>query len=338
MERYLPVEPVDNVTTVAAANGHLEILQWLYDIQQERVHFRDIEICGALENKHHNVVACLRERAMPRTECMDKVLRSAVKAGNLSIAKWLCDEFASDASDMLQFAINSCHEETARWIIERFDVSGGNLKLYFLAKLGNLQLLKYLASRQMATVHEGMLLVAAANGHLDVIKWLHCEQGLVLTSDAMREAAQNGNVHVVQWLFDTDDSTCDSSVFVGAAEYGHLDVLQWLQTRWSGSCGTVAMDWAARSGHLDVVQWLHEHCDKGCSVNAVDEAATNGHLDVVKWLHKYRSEGCTTLAMDGAAGAGHLEIVKWPQRRLLDGSNERCSLQRTCCRSAMATC
>ncbi|KAF1781288.1 Ankyrin repeat-containing domain [Phytophthora cactorum] len=126
MECYLPVEPVENVVGKAAANGQFEILQWLYDQQRERVRFRDVEMCGALENKHENVVAWLRENAVPRTEYREEVLCSAVKAGNLDVVRWLCDEFGLDATGMLKFAINGCHEETARWVIDRYDVSGEN--------------------------------------------------------------------------------------------------------------------------------------------------------------------------------------------------------------------
>ncbi|KAG2982179.1 hypothetical protein PC120_g24692 [Phytophthora cactorum] len=206
MECYLPVEPVENVVIKAAANGQFEILQWLYDQQRERVRFRDVEMCGALENKHENVVAWLRENAVPRTEYREEVLCSAVKAGNLDVVRWLCDEFGLDATGMLKFAINGCHEETARWVIDRYDVSGGKLDLYFLARHGKLSFLEYLASRDMATVHDGMLLVATANGHLDVVKWLHCEQGVILTTDAMREAAQNGYLDIVEWLYETSNA------------------------------------------------------------------------------------------------------------------------------------
>ncbi|KAF1781269.1 Ankyrin repeat-containing domain [Phytophthora cactorum] len=106
----------------------------------------------------------------------------------------------------------------------------------------------------MATVHDGMLLVATANGHLDVVKWLHCEQGVILTTDAMREAAQNGYLDIVEWLYETSNGI------------------------------TAAIDKAARYGHLKVVQWLHAHCTEGCTTNAMDKAAEAGHLDVVKLL------------------------------------------------------
>ncbi|KAG6590841.1 uncharacterized protein IUM83_19097 [Phytophthora cinnamomi] len=87
MESYLPVEPLDNVTTIAAANGHLEILQWLHGQHRERVCFGGLELCGALENQHEDVVGWLREHALPRAECRDEVLRSAAHAGNLDVVK-----------------------------------------------------------------------------------------------------------------------------------------------------------------------------------------------------------------------------------------------------------
>ncbi|KAL4129672.1 hypothetical protein PRIC2_005679 [Phytophthora ramorum] len=134
VESYLPTEQVANVMEVAAANGRLETLQWLYDHHRGRVCFGDVEMCGALENKHQQVVDWLREHAVPKAERRNDVLRSAAKAGNLGVVQWLCDGLGMDASDVVKFAIGCCQWDTARWIIERFEISGLALDSYFPAR------------------------------------------------------------------------------------------------------------------------------------------------------------------------------------------------------------
>ncbi|KAE9046063.1 hypothetical protein PR001_g1815 [Phytophthora rubi] len=330
MESYLPVETVDNVTDVAAANGHLQILQWLYDHHRQRVRFGGVEMCGALEYKNERVVRWLRCHAVPRVECRNDVLRSAAKAGNLDVVQWMCEEFGLDGAAVLKVAVRCCQWETARWIIERFSSTGPLLDMYFAAHHGVLSFMKYMAARELGGFYTGTLVVAAAYGHLDVVKWLHQDRGLMLTVDVMKEAAQDGHLNVVKWLFETSSDLCDSSVLVSAAEFGRLAVLQWLQPRWSGTLGTVAMDWAARNGHLEVVKWLHTNGTDGCSAKAMDEAAVNGHLDVVQWLHEQRREGCTKRAMDGAAGAGYLEVVQWLHEHRTEGCSTIAMNQAAC--------
>lgn len=234
MESYLPAESVDNVVGEAAANGHLEILQWLYDQHRDRVCFGGLEMCGAVKNEHERVVAWLREHAVPRAECRNDVLRAGAEAGDLDVVKWLCEDRGSDGTALVKIAIRCCQWETARWIMELCGMKRIPLDTYFPARPGNLSFLKYLTARELGSFHVGTLLAAAAHGHLDVVKWLHLEQGVDLTVDAMRDAAQNGHLGVVQWLFERRCGMCDSSVLASAAKAGRLAVLQWLLPRWSG--------------------------------------------------------------------------------------------------------
>ncbi|OWZ01784.1 LOW QUALITY PROTEIN: hypothetical protein PHMEG_00026769 [Phytophthora megakarya] len=121
MEIYLPVELVDNVVEVAAAFGCLDILQWLYDHHTQRVHFGKAEMCGAIEDKHDDVVNWLWEHTVPAAEYRDKILWSAAEAGNMNILKWLCAEFNLDPIKALQPAIDGCNWKMACWINERYD-------------------------------------------------------------------------------------------------------------------------------------------------------------------------------------------------------------------------
>ncbi|KAL3662144.1 hypothetical protein V7S43_012945 [Phytophthora oleae] len=108
---------------------------------------------------------------------MHDVLRSAVKGENLDIIRWLCNEYGLHASGMLRYAIDHYQWETARWIIEKYDISRQPQNWYFPARDGKLSFLKYLASRNIGSVDRDVIPVAAANGYLDVIEWLHGHRG-----------------------------------------------------------------------------------------------------------------------------------------------------------------
>ncbi|OWZ20542.1 hypothetical protein PHMEG_0005024 [Phytophthora megakarya] len=159
---------------------------------------------------------------------------------------------------------------------------------------------------------------AATHGHLDVVRWLH-DNGLgSCTVDAMDFAAQNGHLETVKWLHANRLEGCSTAAMDGAASGGYLDIVKWLHEHRSEGCTAAAMDKAARGGHLNVIKWLHENRTEGCTVAAMDGAAAYGELDTVKWLHRNRSEGCRELAMNGAAHEGHLHVLRW----LFENRNE----------------
>ncbi|KAK1944398.1 hypothetical protein P3T76_004310 [Phytophthora citrophthora] len=178
MEKYLPEVTVDNVAEIAGTLGYLEILQWLYDHQRDRVTFEGA-LCGALKNCHEHVVSWLREHVDIRVEIREDVLRSAVEAGNLDMIRWLCNTYGLSAADMLSDAINHCQTETVRWIIEKYDISNQTVGWYSLARDGKLSFLNCLVSRNIGmpgtalatfVIEKKLLPAAAGNGHLDVVK------------------------------------------------------------------------------------------------------------------------------------------------------------------------
>ncbi|OWZ23970.1 hypothetical protein PHMEG_0001055 [Phytophthora megakarya] len=349
MEIYLPVEPVDFVVETAAAFGHLDTLQWLYDHHRERVHFGGSEMCGALEHKHEITVSWLWEHAVPAPEHRSKVLRSAAKAGNLVVIKWLCEEFGLDASCVLQATINGCHWHTALWIIERFDISGVQLDLYFPTRHGELWFLVYLNTRNMKPFKK-TIRVAAMFGQLEVVKWLYWDRvqldlyfptrhgelwlleylntrNMKPFKKTIRVAAMFGQLDVVKWLYWDRVPIVDS--MTEAAQNGHLNVVQWLFHTADDKFAAREISLepvfvrAAEYGHLDVIQWLHTRWSGVCGTVVMDVAASGGHFDVVQWLHENRTEGCSEKAMNGAAANGHFDVIKYLHEHRSEGCTTR---------------
>ncbi|KAF4046927.1 hypothetical protein GN244_ATG00654 [Phytophthora infestans] len=79
MEIYLPDEFSPKVVATAAANGHLNLLRWLYEKYRDRGYWNHTEMCGALTNGHVEVIKWLQTHAVPRPECMSKVMDAAAR-------------------------------------------------------------------------------------------------------------------------------------------------------------------------------------------------------------------------------------------------------------------
>ena len=73
-----------------------------------------------------------------------------------------------------------------------------------------------------------MVSVAARLGNLELVRWLCGEGGFAMDEDVMQWAARSGNLELVRWLRAEgcrwSYDTCDFAV-----AYGRVEVLRWLR-------------------------------------------------------------------------------------------------------------
>ncbi|KAE9347185.1 hypothetical protein PF008_g7937 [Phytophthora fragariae] len=88
VEGYLPHERLSAAVYAAAANGHVEILEWLDKFHHERVDWNGIEMCGALDYGHDEAVQWLRVHSPPSSgvsEAGDAIGGQVGKSGGCAL-------------------------------------------------------------------------------------------------------------------------------------------------------------------------------------------------------------------------------------------------------------
>ncbi|KAF1790661.1 Ankyrin repeat-containing domain [Phytophthora cactorum] len=295
VEIYLLDERLSAAVYAAAANGHVEIIEWLHKFHRERIYWNCIEMCGALDYGHDDVVQWLMKHSPPRPECLKLVMRSAAKTGNTAAVRWLYNECHAPAENALVHAQKEGHWETARWILVNCDLAVRRVQWDGAAACGALSFLKYAYSRDLGEPRSSTLLAAASN------------EGC--TKLAMDYAASYGHLEVLKWLHANRTEGCTPAAMDWAASYGHLDVVQWLHSNRSEGCTAVAMTAAAMRGHLGVVRWLHCNRTEGCLEDTLSKVVATGNIEVVKWIYENRSEVDSRSAMKEAIIHDRFEIV-----------------------------
>ena len=221
--------------------------------------------------------------------------------------------------DVMGLAAKLGDLEMVKWVHENIGDCCSAQAMDLAAAYGYFDIVKFLHHHRTEGCTIEAMNFAAMNGHFEVLKWLHENRTEGCTTIAMDYAAQNGHFEIVEFLHKNRSEGCTKDAMNWASQNGHLDIVKFLHQNRTEGCSVKAMDFAAKNGHIDVVKWLHEHRTEGCTTNAMDRSAENSHLEVVKFLHEYRSEGCTKYAMDFAAMNGHLEVVKWLHENRTEG-------------------
>ncbi|KAJ3414770.1 hypothetical protein HDV05_006109 [Chytridiales sp. JEL 0842] len=328
------------LTTLAAANGHLEILKTLSLELNCPLTADTLDLACA--NGHWDVVQYLHFQT--QTPCTTQAMNEASAMGHLGIVKFLHENRVEGCTkDAMNRASKNGHLNVIQFLHEHRSEGCTNAAIDSAASSGHLQIIKYLHTHRSegctylaldnaaagGHLHvlrylreaypnlepsQGALNDASSNGYLQTLQWLLSEFPKVDTSMCMYSAADQGQIHVLKWLDEQGSFKWRRKYdFERVPEHlaadGHLEVLKYVYKRAFEPFVGVCMNAAAKTGELEVVKWLHEGRLVGCTTKAMDAAASNGFLDVVKFLHAERKEGCTAAAMDAAASNGFLDVV-----------------------------
>jgi hypothetical protein len=185
-----------------------------------------------------------------------RLVRLAVKHGQLEILKWLAANGWSLDKCLCAKAAKGGHLEAIQWLCANgcpWDAKtcasaaeGRHLELLQWARVNGCPWDKYTC------------LYAAVDGHLEVLQWARAN-GCPWDSETCAWAAMGRQLEVLQWAR-ANGCPWDSETFREAAENGDFEQLEWLRAN-----GCPWDQWmcesAAIHGNHEVLQWLREH---GC--------------------------------------------------------------------------
>ncbi|KAF0717458.1 Aste57867_2273 [Aphanomyces stellatus] len=282
-----------HLTNLAAASGHLEMVELLYQWFGWRCNAEGLT--RAAQHGYMDIVLFLHNAHVTSRLACGRAMESAAEHGHL---------------DLLEFL----HQHYPR------DYTLHKISMNKIAAKGHLTTLEYVHLHGGRCSTKAMDL-AASHGHLDVVNWLHTHRSEGCTVYAMDAAATNNHMAVVQFLFSHRTERCSTNAMDGAAANGLLAMVQWLHQHTHAGCTTDAVDFAARGNHVEVVQWLLANRSEGCSTQAPLLAAQNGHLAMAQWLLETRKMPSTAAAIaKWAAKFGQVDALRWLVDRYSDAA------------------
>ncbi|OQR81301.1 hypothetical protein THRCLA_11847, partial [Thraustotheca clavata] len=185
----------------AAENGHLDILQFLYD---EGFKCSPEAAVGAALQGHMEILYFLQSHNI--VECNSLALLGATRNGHLDAVHFLYEKCAAPVDPgLLNVAITN----------------------------GHLDLVCYLVANRKAmklTISPEAIDEACGKGFLDMIKFLHWNTSpneMTCTTRAMDQAAAHGHLQVVKFLDKYRKEGCTALAMDQAATGGYLDIIQY---------------------------------------------------------------------------------------------------------------
>jgi DNA-binding FrmR family transcriptional regulator len=157
----------EDTMTHAASNGHLEIVQYLW--QQE-------------------------------VPCTPDAITQASGHGHFDVVKYLMENNVPVESKAMVYASSNGHANIVEYLVENGQYCHA-LIVHFAASEGHLDVVQYLIKHHKARCGDDGLTAAAANGHIEVVKYL-LQQQIPFDSEVIACAAENGHIDVVNCLVD----------------------------------------------------------------------------------------------------------------------------------------
>ena len=198
--RDFGLTPTDLWCSVAAENGHLDVLKWLREENDPPCPWSEMTCAYAAQNGHLESLKWLRSEGCPWDEWACK---EAAANGDLESLKWLRSEGCPWDEWTCAYAARGGHLEVLKWLRKENDPP--------------------------CPWDEETCAYAADHGHLEVLKWLR-KEGCPWDERTCEEAAVNGDLAMLRWLRKENDPPCPWNFENCSKKARHYsDVLAWLR-------------------------------------------------------------------------------------------------------------
>ncbi|EFA85015.1 hypothetical protein PPL_02010 [Heterostelium album PN500] len=222
-----------------------------------------------------------------------KILNHAAKSGRLEIVRYLCEQtpFKWNYYEAMVKSPLSRDFEIVKYLVERVNSS----KLF----------INY--SSYNSTVFDN----AAKIGGIDMIKWLSSNRSAdKKTSNMLLSAVNAKQAATIEYLLrEGKETMIPLEVIEAAIKVKSMEILQLLSTK-SGYYGVTAYELAINTGSLEIVKFVHARTTARPST-PYEKAALIGSLDIVKWLFENQISVCNPAAFDCACYSGNMELVNY---------------------------
>ena len=302
----LEYENDESITPFAnvCLNGHLEIAQWLYSIDQNVLNI------NTFYSNEYNINNDLK---LCKNYSDNFVL--SCESGNLKIPQWLLK--ISPNINIHRFndyafyrVCNLGHIEVAQW-------------LYNIDK--NIDF-KY--NEEFTNKNENFFSLVCSNGYLNLAIWIFSiDNDIINDLDItliFQKSCKDGYLELSKWLLETFNSINLSNInniFFLTAINGHIEILQWLYNlniEINVSKSHLIFN-VCLNGYLNIAQWLYEINNNILNIEIISvnilikKLCSKGNLEIIKWLYEKKSISYDILdtCFYEACINDHFETAKW---------------------------
>ncbi|KAL7749432.1 hypothetical protein RI367_005303, partial [Sorochytrium milnesiophthora] len=339
---------------LAAQHGRLELVQTLDLINPEVLQEHSDVITLAAENGHLQIVQYAYSRLLPALP--QEVLEIAMEQGHERVARWLygrCpqaigwraflgmaenghielwqqvhghlqyttpryserDEWWNRADAIVVVSEDAWVRQTVRQIDPTFSAIDAVARY---ASRASLPALQHAIQDESSTPNPQVFCAAASAGRTDIVDWMLAECPRWTTPEAVQYAAGAGHQDLAQRLSDhfgvpLKDCRLEPHHLQALVDNADLQKLKWIEKHYTLSCDEGLLLSRIKSRNLAVAQLLHRHCqDIQFTSKMLTEACRSGNLRMVQWVYRHLPESVRPAdAIDVAAECGFELIVEW---------------------------
>ena len=188
----------------AAEHGYFNIVEWLY-MNKNSCREKNIIIDSlsmAALNGHLQIISWLVDKC--NCVCEDTLI-AASEGGKLQIVNYLLNVKGNIISKFaLYAAVKNEHYDLLLWYLKRYPELCCSDIIILLIEYNNQELIKQIITefkiKQISD--ECVMNSAAANGYIDLMKWMARNiPDLCVTKTTMIQAGKNGYLNIVKWLW-----------------------------------------------------------------------------------------------------------------------------------------
>ena len=288
----------DHCFDIAATNGHINLLQWIY-ANYSRFKYSDRAIEGAATHSHVYVLDWLINQPDLR---FDYPCSLAHSGQHLAVFEWLYwSRFKTEVftprsvRTVVQRATVSGQLTIIKWFYQKFPYNSIFVGIFSLAMQHNhVHILQWVLLEKLHSKYTSADIdIVAEHGYVRVLELLHKQKRKIGYVHAISHAINKDHDQILEWFARNDLAIrCNDEDLRQAVTIGNIRVLDQLKKFVKAEQVWKLIIIAASLAHIHVLEWfVSNNFDFSYTMSAAKKAAAAGHTNVFSWFkeHKYQS-------------------------------------------------
>jgi hypothetical protein len=302
----------NKLINIAASNGHLDIVKWIYEKTDNISIYNEKIISHAANNGHLDIIKWAITD--PYFTVSPFILIDAAENGHLHILKWAYENqqtlFKTTIYSIICSIIENGHLNIFKWIQENINFDITDNLLNKIVEHKQLHILKWILPN--IRVDKKIIQIIVDHGQIDIIEYLYNDFAAVILSNKydISLTISNSRVDMIKWLYEKNLIYDKEYSFKEIIRLNDIDLIRLFYKKEYNFMFRALTIEDYKNCDIEIFKFLIQNVDTFNDILAFNSAIVANNFDIVNYYQQFNLP-VQPFTLAKCLKNDNIEMVKW---------------------------